>query len=495
MPAGNADPLAQIDARAFGFFEARRLLLRAGFGGTPAQIRALARLGPEGAVDAVLNYARIEYDPDTPETAEFRGDLVREWTRAEQQELRQARIRQEEEAIARFRERREEMERQDRRQIGLIIAWWMGRMIHSPRPAEEKLTLFWHGHFATSYRGVRNSYHMHMQNRLFRAHAAGNFGNLMRGIIRDPAMLEYLDNRRSRKGAPNENLARELMELFSLGTGHYREGDIKEGARALTGYTFEGNRFVFDAQNHDRGGKTILGRVGNLDGDDFVGAILERRACAEFVSGKLHRFFSADAMPSEDDRAPSRREEAIEGTARTLRRNRYELKPALRELLLAREFYRADAMRIKSPVELVAQTARSLNTPTRRVNPLRRQLDVMGQLPMFPPNVAGWPGGTAWINTSTLFARQNAAAYLISGQLPGGGRHGREADLRPLLESMSREEVPGETDGERLCSLLLGDPGHPAGAEADRVLGRRPSREDVAHAAILITANPEYQLC
>ena len=357
------------------------------------------------------------------------------------------------------------------------------------------MTLFWHGHFATSYRGVQNSYHLHMQNRLFRAHAIGGFDALLRGIIRDPAMLDYLDNRNSRKGAPNENLARELMELFSLGPGHYREGDIKEGARALTGYTFQGNRFVFDAQRHDRGGKTILGRTGHLNGDGFVEAILDRTACARFIAGKLHRWLVADPIPGESEHLVHERDRAIDSCAEMLKRDRYAMGPMLRAVLRSRHFYDAGNSKIRGPVELVVQTVRTLGTPTRRPQALARQLDAMGQSLFMPPNVAGWPGGRSWINTSTLFMRQNAAAYLITGELPEDGRHGRAHDLRPLLETMIRLEIPGNSHGQRLASLLLGDPSHPAAAEADGLMGAKPDAAAAAKAAVLLTACPEYQLC
>src|SRR6185436_12424118 len=171
-----------------------------------------------------------------------------------------------------LRTMQQDRERDDRRQMREMQKWWLKRMIETPRPLEEKMTLFWHGHFATSFRTIENSYHMFKQNTLFRKHAVGNFGELLFAIIRDPAMIAYLNNNQSRKGKPNENLAREIMELFSLDIAGYTERDIKEGARALTGYTFVDDKFEFRRNDHDTGEKSILGVTGPLDGDGFVKA-------------------------------------------------------------------------------------------------------------------------------------------------------------------------------------------------------------------------------
>src|SRR5690606_20773973 len=215
--------------------------------------------------------------------------------------IAEARRNRDEDALARIQARRQETERTDRRQFREMQRWWLKRMIESPRPLEEKMTLFWHGHFATSYRTIENSYHMYLQNQLLRANALGNYGELLYLIIRDPAMLAYLDNNNSRAGRPNENLARELMELFSLGVGAYSEQDIKEGARALTGYTFRDDEFYFDAGNHDDNPKTTVGRRGRLDGGGFVTAILGQRACSRFMCRKLYRYFVADIPVRDDD--------------------------------------------------------------------------------------------------------------------------------------------------------------------------------------------------
>src|SRR5690606_632767 len=212
----------------------------------------------------------------------------------------------------------------------------------------------------------------------------------------------------------NENLARELMELFSLGVGAYSEQDIKEGARALTGYTFRDDEFYFDAGNHDDNPKTILGRRGRLDGDGFVTAILEQRACSRFMCRKLYRYFVADIPDRDDDMDPEARE-VVRQMSATFLRHRYGIRPVLRELFLSEHFYTDQIMaeQIKSPAQLVVGAVRSLLTPVRDLSALLDAMDLMGQNIMAPPSVKGWDGGRSWINTSTLFARQNTLSFLL----------------------------------------------------------------------------------
>jgi uncharacterized protein (DUF1800 family) len=331
-----------------------------------------------------------------------------------------------EETIARYRLMQQNRERLDRLQARDMQRWWIKRMIETPRPLEEKMTLFWHGHFATSFRTIENSYHMFQQNMLFRKFAVGNFGELLFQIIRDPAMIAYLNNNQSRKGKPNENLAREIMELFSLGIGSYTEKDIKEGARALTGFTFDDDTFVLRTNDHDTGGKTILGDSGNWDGDDFVKIILQQKACSQFIARKLYKYFVADIPPLEaaegDRHMDTATRRAIDDLASTMRGSKYEIKPVLRRMFLCEHFYDPQIrnQQIKSPVQLVVGAVRSLNTPLRDPGIVVDALDLMGQNVFMPPSVKGWDGGRSWVNTSTLYVRQNILAFLLTGKKPQG---------------------------------------------------------------------------
>jgi uncharacterized protein (DUF1800 family) len=500
------DSLRPIEPASFGYAQARHLLWRAGFGGPPDQVRALAEWGPELSVRRLVRVDEIGGYP-RPASDAFESDLMREPTLEELRALQRARQRQDEEAVARFRAQRQRNQRADRGQIRDMQRWWLERMIETPRPLEEKMTLFWHGHFATSYRTIENSYHMFMQNTLFRERAVGNFGELLFRIIRDPAMIRYLNNDRNRRNAPNENLARELMELFSLGEGNYTERDIREGARALTGWTFRDNEFWLNRAEHDDGDKRILGRRGKLDGDGFVRAILEQRECSEFVCLRLYEFFVAD-LPAEGDPARGPVERVVRSLAGTLRRNEYEVAPVLERLFRSEHFYDPlnMASRIKSPVELVVGAVRSMRTPVRDLGILSDALGLMGQSLFFPPNVAGWDGGRAWINTSTLFVRQNILTFLLTGKTPQG--YDPLADLErydptALLDDLARTDPGADRDVEKVCRFLTTFAlGRAAGDRHAEVLerfleghGGRVNDQTITGALALITAMPEYQLC
>lgn len=503
--------LAPIRPNEFGYDQARHLLWRAGFGGTPQQIQTLASWGPEKAVDYLLNVKDV---PDSSREAKFDRDIMQPPSAAERQAFADARRKGDEEALAKYRLMREQMQRNDRMQITEMQKWWLGKMIESPRPLEEKLTLFWHGHFATSYRTIENSYHMYLQNELFRKHAAGNFAEMLFGIIRDPAMIAYLDNNDSRKGRANENLAREIMELFALGIGHYTENDIKEGARALTGYTFRDDAFYFDKGNHDDGTKSILGKSGQLDGDDFVKAILEQRACSQFIARKLYAFFVADLPPLEragtgDGDGPAG--SVVSQLASTMLAGKYELKPVLRRLFLSEHFYQPAIMaqQIKSPTLLVVGAMRSLNTPVRDLSILNDALDLMGQNLLYPPSVKGWDGGRSWINTSTFYVRQNILAYLLTGKKPIGydaNADTQKYDPAQLLAELGKADPGAERDPaqvvEYLLRLTLGRSPEAARTTLTDFVKTHGGKIDGANSRdllvgllLLITAMPEYQLC
>lgn len=493
-----------IPKERFGYEQARHLLWRAGFGGTPEQINTLASWGPERAVAHIVDFDAVAYE--TPESDLFDPDIMRPLSPEEQRELRLARANQNEDVVARFRVREQQAEREDRRQIRQVQQWWLTRMIESPRPLEEKLTLFWHGHFATSYRTIENSYHMYMQNQLFRSHAAGNFGDLLFRIIRDPAMLAYLDNNNSRRGNPNENLARELMELFSLGVGNYTERDIKEGARALTGYTFNDDEFLFLEANHDNGSKNILGKRGALDGDGFVTAILESRACSRFICTKLYRYFVSD-VPLDWNSIPRQHRTVIEQMASTMLSGRYAIRPTLARLFLSEHFYSPSIMnqQIKSPVELVVGAMRSLHTPARDLTILVEALDLMGQNIMFPPSVKGWDGGRSWINTSTFFVRQNILAFLLTGKKPVGYdalANQQVYESEKLIDWLHENDPAAARDPERVVDFLLRLTLGSSPASARESLtsfinanGGNVNRDMITAVLLIITAMPEYQIC
>lgn len=401
------------------------------------------------------------------------------------------------EARRRFLSRR----RDDQIMMENLRRWWIRRMIQTRRPLEEKLALLWHGHFATRHRNVRDAYLMIQQNEFFRRHAASSFVDLARGIVRDPAMLRFLNNDRNIKRQPNENLARELMELFTLGEGHYTEKDIKEGARALTGYHVDDNNFTLRHRAHDIGVKRILGHSANHNGDDFVRILLRQKACGRFIALKLYGHFVADVGDDLEDAPPTARI-VIEKLARLLRQRKYKLAPVLDTLLKSRHFYDPAIIgsKIKSPAQLLVGTARMLGTPERDARALGRFMRSMGQTLFDPPSVAGWDGGRGWVNTSTLFARQNLTTYLISGRHPLARRWRRDDvgyDPMPLVAD-APEQTP-EAAVNFLVDALLGP--HIPPPRRQPLVEFMQHRKNGANAdsvialLLLITSMPEYQLC
>lgn len=497
--------LSPIAPKAFGLDQARHLLWRAGFGGTPSQIRTLAAWGLDKSVDYLINHDKIK-DEDVPPTL-FKSDIMRPPTAEEREMQRRATRERDEDTLAELRLRRQQAERDDREQMKKLQQWWLTKMIETSRPLQEKLVLFWHGHFATSYRTIEDSYHMFMQNRLFRENAAGSYATLLGSIVRDPAMIAYLDNNDSRKQRPNENLAREIMELFALGAGNYTEQDINEGARALTGYTFRDDEFVFEKNNHDTNPKNIFGTTSNYDGDSFVKLILAHPACSKFMATKLYRFFAHD-YPTGNAPFDNAAEIVIERMASTLRGTDYHVGKTLEVLFKSEHFYSPALMnqQIKGPAQLVVGAIRSLRVPPRDISVLNDAADRMGQSIFFPPSVKGWDGGRSWINTSTMFVRQNIMVFLLTGRRPAGkdGLADREMfDGRSLLTDLASTypEAKSPDAKEQLDALLrfaVGTTSPDARKVLDQFLADNKGQiteSNFTDLLMLITALPEYQLC
>ncbi len=498
--------LRPLEARRFDYWHAQHLLCRAGFGGTPGQVRALANMGVRDAVEYIVDYEKLR--DERVHADDFDKDIMSPQSREDAVEARRARQTGDEVVLERLRRERSQRQTADRRQLREMQAWWLKRMIESARPLEEKMTLFWHGHFATGYRAVEDSYHLFLQNQLFRLHAVGNFKTLTHGIIRDAAMLRYLNNNQNRKESPNENLARELMELFTMGEGNgYTEDDIKQGARALTGYTFGDDDFIGPgspqfARMHDDGPKRIFGKIGNYNGDDFVDLIFTRPVVSEYICHKLYRFFVND-KPGEPDK--NTREYIVKLGAK-LRDENYQIKPVLRTLFMSEHFYDPANMAclVKSPVQLVVQAIRSLRTPTRDLGTLIEAMALMGQSIFQPPSVKGWEGGRTWINTSTMFVRQNVLIALLTGRRAEG--HAWDADGNPYDAAHLIEHLRGENGDVNprdavayLMRFALGREPHEQRVQTlihfvnDH--GGRMENNMLVGLLSLITAMPEYQLC
>jgi len=403
--------LSPITSADWDYDKAAHLLERAGFGATPEEIERLAAMTPQAAVDWIVNYQRQAdtapafdpspiWDPGMDPFPKSRADAVRiarETGRSMGVSvLPEGESRRLQPVVNKFfyglRSNAVETQR--------LSTWWGERMLTTSRPLEEKLTLFWHGHFATGNTKVRDTRMVFRQNSMLRSKANGNFTDLLIGILKDPAMLVYLDNGENVKGHPNENFGRELLELFTLGVGNYTEQDIREGSRAFTGWTNDVLEFEFDAEQHDFEEKTFLGQTGPFDGDDIIEIILEQPAAAEYVGGKLYKYFVRDEVDVD-----------VRSTlAATFRDANYELKPLLTRIFLSRDFYSpaSYATKIKSPVHLIVSTYRKLGlTELPTIPDFNRLTAGLGQTLFNPPNVAGWAGGRTWVTPATLLERGN----------------------------------------------------------------------------------------
>jgi uncharacterized protein (DUF1800 family) len=294
---------------------------------------------------------------------------------------------------------------------------WLARMLGGAEPLRERMTLFWHNHFANSIAKVVDAKLMEDQNALLRKYALGKFGPLLRKISRDASMLIYLDSNDNVKSHPNENYAREVMELFSLGVGNYKEKDIQEAARAFTGWhvTKEGTRqFHFVEAEHDFGPKTVLGQTGNWDGDDILRILLEQPVCAKFLVRKLYRFFVNENLNPPDS--------LLEPLVNDLRKFDYDIAVPVKTIITSKHFFSAHAyhQKVKSPIDYILGVSRMFGSgPTGKIviSPfsLIGTLELQGQQLYAPPNVKGWEGGKAWLNTATVLARHNYAFSIVNG--------------------------------------------------------------------------------
>jgi uncharacterized protein (DUF1800 family) len=488
--------LKPLSRAKWSFKTAAHLINRAGFGGPPGEIEKIEAMGLEAAVSHFVDFEKIPDPTPDPEWAKPDPDRAEKFlaVRRASEEERRRRLR--------------EVQRADREHGLELRRWWLQRMASGPRPLQEKLVLFWHGHFATSVEKVREAYLMWRQNELFRRFAAGNWLALLTEVAKDPAMLIWLDQAQSRKEHPNENFAREVMELFALGEGHYTEKDIAQAAKALTGWSYErlNQKFIERPMWHDRGEKTIFGKTGNFDGDDFLEMVVEQPQSARFITVKIWNFFASE-MPADGLTAE---------LAAIFRKGGNNFKQVLRAMFLSEEFYASSLIRnqVKSPVQWLVGTVRMLERelpPAMVCMSLTRNL---GQDLFAPPNVKGWDGGLSWITTNNLLARYNEAAALVKGDMSGAtGQMANNPLVNMQIERRLRNTPPGRVDVSKLFTeeqrstpaaliaalekRLLQDRLKPRQQETlQNYVGSQKELNDeaVLNAIRLVMSTPEYQL-
>jgi len=484
--------LRALPSNQWNYTTAAHLLNRAGFGGPPAEIQKLVDMGLEKAVDHLLDFesdAKPNADPEWAKPDPERFKRLRDMRDADPEKRKE---------LQRMQQREQRERVQDLRQ------WWLERMVSGKRPLQEKLTLFWHGHFATSVQKVKDGYLMWKQNDIFRRNAAGNWQVMLEQVSKDPAMLIWLDQAQSRREHPNENFAREVMELFVLGEGNYTERDVTEAARALTGWSIERGtqEFVFRAAAHDRGNKFILGKLGAFTGEDVLKLISSQPQAARFITAKLWRFFAEDNPPKE----------MVDTLAAVFTAEKQEFKPLLKTMFMCDAFYAPGVIRnqVKSPVQWLVSSVRLLERDLPPPMVTSNALRTLGQELFAPPNVKGWDGGLAWITTNNLLSRYNMSAFLVLGEnpmLPPPGKdkkpRPRQRPFRPggptdvtklfkeeeratkprLVEALERRFIQGHLKDKQRAALIdyLDNQG-------------ALNQETILHAIRLVMSTPEFQL-
>jgi uncharacterized protein (DUF1800 family) len=422
-PAAWKDDLTPIAAADWNDDRAAHLLSHAGFGGTPEDVQALADAGLDDAVRSLVHYERIPnpkmqpfvesglWDPSLAAFPESRPEATDRAVRdgvSMGVEVKPAGKRPVQPVSDRFFYWLRATMLETRR----LGYWWANRMLRTRHPVEQKMALLWHGHFATHENKVRDYRKMLQQVDLFERYATGNVRDLAVQVAQNPAMLYFLDAQYNVKGAPNENFAREVMELFTMGVGHYTETDVREAARAFTGWYFDNLTFKVDPDKHDDGPKTFLGRTGNFDGVDVLRIIFEQSVTAEYLAGKIYRFLVRDEL------SPGLQK----NLGAVLRKHDYEVKPFLTVIFSSRDFYSQASYggHIKGPVEHLIAMLKHLGVDSVPGVPDFNQSTIaMGQHLLNPPSVAGWAGGKAWITPGLLMARGNVAREVLIPDMTG----------------------------------------------------------------------------
>ncbi len=458
--------------KTYSFEDAAHLMRRAGFGGTPEQIEELRRLGPQLAAEKLLRFTAQDGTQSNPHSIE------KTFQEAQQQGVNNPAA----------------------RAIPTLQAWWIHKMLQSREPLKEKLTLFWHGHFVSALDKVRNAFMLRDQNELFRNKGLGKFQDLVLEVSRDPAMLRYLDNDKNVKKHPNENYARELMELFTMGAhGGYTEKDVQEAARAFTGWTFSRQRlnanpdpkFIFNASQHDSGVKTVLGQTGKLGGEDVVRIVTNHPATPKFMTRKLWAFFVNEDVPHT----------VIEELSRTWVQSGGNIREVLLEMLSSEAFYAPEnrVVLIKSPLEYVIGTLRSLNIglkPAQEMG-LIGLLNAMAQAPFLPPDVSGWDAGLGWISDTTLLNRLNFVGMIAgTGRLPVPRNRQNQGQQDPAMISF---EVPRGANTTETIDLigrtLLGSTPSGGLRRALEAYAKGRNSPEIAKGLLyLVLASPQYHL-
>ena len=403
-------------------------------------------------------------------------------------------------------ELRRKIREQSRDDIKTMNIRWLQTMVNSEAQLREKMSLFWHGHFACR---IQNSFFQQELLHIIRTNALGSFADMLKAVSKSPAMLQFLNNQQNKKQKPNENFAREVMELFTMGRGNYTENDVKESARAFTGWGFNAQgEFVYRKNQHDDGSKTFLGKTGNYDGDDILNILLENKQTANYISKKIYRYFVNENVDEENQQWISNRFYA----------NNYNIAKLLEDIYTSDWFYNEKniGIKIKSPVELLAGIRRLL--PMQMENDQSQLLfqRALGQVLFYPPNVAGWAGGKSWIDSSSLMLRLRIPQILSANNainiMPKGDddvQMGMEMAVKKMKDTVKGgtaaidwptvnkifEKVQREKLMENITATVLQTKGKVSMAVLDKYVNNESRENYIKSAVVNLMATPEYQLC
>jgi hypothetical protein len=474
----------------------QHLLWRAGFGPMAEEIHQL-----DSASQASYVKALIKGSSKSPAYIDVADSAVKGLVMGVEEIGRQQRALDE--------EARKKIRQQSREDLKSLNITWIGEMVNSDAQLREKMSLFWHGHFAS--RNINILYQQQLLD-VIRRNALGNFGDLLRGVSKSAAMINFLNNNQNRKNHPNENFAREVMELFTLGRGNYTEQDIKEAARAFTGWgaNIPGD-FVFRRNQHDEGKKTVLGKTGNLEGDDVLSILLENKQTAKYISRKIYRFFVNEEVD----------ESKVQWLADRFYQSNYDIKSLMQDIFTSNWFYDAKNIgcHIKSPVELMVGIQRTLPMEIENVQVLLLLQRLLGQILFYPPNVAGWPGGKNWIDSSSLMLRLRLPQMIdATDELtmtpkddddqmmgmkdkagPAKGMRGMGQPIKAIVKwdafTKNFSKVSNENLVPVIAQALLQNYGKINEATIRKYMDSSNREAAVRTATIQLMSTPEYQLC
>ncbi|MFC4213127.1 DUF1800 family protein [Pedobacter lithocola] len=474
------------------FYKVKHLYNRAGFGISYNDLHKLSRKNLDRVVDGLFK------EPKQSDEITLIDNVA-----SKQQLLMQAGLYAKKDLTDEEKKQRQEIVRmQNEKSRDLNIAW-VEKMINTEHPLREKMTLFWHGHFACR---SNNPMFAQQLNNIQRKNALGSFKTLLLEVSQSPAMLQYLNNQQNRKGKPNENFARELMELFTLGRGNYSEQDIKESARSFTGWMYDKDgSFIFRPNFHDAGTKTFFGKTGNFDGENIIDIILDKPETAEFISRKVYKFFVND-NPNEAN---------IKELATHFFNSKYDISELMKKMFTADWFYKSENIgtKIKSPAEFLVGLSREFYVTYNKTQVLIQLQSSLGQYLFNPPNVAGWPGGQSWIDSSSLMLRMRIPSLVLNdGEIDFSGKadpedeaviaQSRTATINANTKIKPKSYVDAKADWPKFLGTL------PKGIKPvelaefllqpklnEKIIGMIGDNKGLKSTSVELTSMPEYQLC